>query len=497
MDYRPKHIGPLKDCSRFFSDAVRPVAQNYTTVFVMSEDAIRTFCHKDLLPQGPVGERSLSNASDVISVAIIGAGPYGLSLAAHLRAAGIPHRIFGLPMESWKNNMPPGMLLKSRLRSSDIYDPSRSFTLADFYRETGIALDDLAAPTLETFVAYGEAFQGRLVPNLEAKILQKLERTPSGFLATFDDGQTVTAHHVVLAVGVHPFKYVPDVLADLPDHVVSHSADHGPLDAFKGKEVAVLGSGSSATDQAALLSEKGASVTLIARAPALRFVGPAAERSRLRRRIKYMLSPLYPSSGIGSGWLLKICAEAPWLFHALPEKVRLHIARNALGPKGHDAMKDRVIGKVKIMTGRSIASAKLNGSKLDIALVSQNGTRETLQVDHIIAATGFRIDINKLAFLDEALQADIRTIEGSPILSANYECSVPGLYFIGPASLNSFGPVVRFVLGSLHSSRRHTRHFSRTAASSRITFFPTAPASLPASPEAPTVPETASRVWQT
>jgi thioredoxin reductase len=430
--------------------------------------------------------------SQTTGVVIIGAGPYGLSLAAHLRAAAIPYRIFGKAMDSWKNNMPPGMLLKSRLASSNLYDPSGSLTLERFYRESGIPVDRFAPPTLETFVAYGEAFQARFVPDLEPKVLTKLERTTEGFVAAFDDGDTVVAPKVVCAIGVHPFKYIPDVLRDLPDRVMSHSADHGPLDMFVGKAVAVVGSGSSATDLAALLNESGATATLIARAPSLSFVGPAAQRSMLRRKVKQLLTPLYPSSGIGSGWLLKICADAPWLFHALPEKWRLHIAQNALGPKGHDFMKERVLGKVHVMTGRNLHAAKLDRGKVDLHLAANNGTREVLQVDHVVAATGYRVDIDRLAFVDEALRSAVRTVKGGPVLSSDYESSVAGLYFIGPASLNSFGPVVRFVLGSSHSSRRLTDHFSRTL-SGRQSSFPAKASTLgPA-----TAPDTEVRVWQT
>src|SRR6476469_8508896 len=149
--------------------------------------------------------------SGFAEVAIIGAGPYGLSLAAHLRTAGIPFRIFGRPMDSWTKNMPPGMLLKSRLGSSNLYDPASSFTLERFCDEAGIPSNDLTPPTLETFVAYGEAFQARLVPDVEVKLLSKLEPAREGFSATFDDSEVVVARNVVLAIGVHPFKYVPDV----------------------------------------------------------------------------------------------------------------------------------------------------------------------------------------------------------------------------------------------------------------------------------------------
>src|SRR6185503_7093011 len=108
---------------------------------------------------------------------------------------------------------------------------------------------------------------------------------------------------------------------------------------------------------------------------------PAGQRSLLRRQIKRMLTPLYPSSGIGSGWLLKLCADAPWLFHALPEKWRLYIAHNTLGPKGHDSMRERVIGKVKLMTARRLVSAEFISGKVNLWLGASDGTEEIVRVD--------------------------------------------------------------------------------------------------------------------
>jgi cation diffusion facilitator CzcD-associated flavoprotein CzcO len=105
---------------------------------------------------------------NVIDVAIIGAGPYGLSLAAHLRKRGVEHRIFGRPMQMWQERMPKGMCLKSDGFASSLYDPDDSFTLAHFCRETGLPYQHSGLPIpLETFLSYGLAFQQRLVPQLE------------------------------------------------------------------------------------------------------------------------------------------------------------------------------------------------------------------------------------------------------------------------------------------------------------------------------------------
>jgi hypothetical protein len=100
-------------------------------------------------------------------IAIIGAGPYGLSVAAHLKRKGIPFRIFGRPMDSWLRHMPKGMLLKSDGFASTVSDPEESFTLKHFCAERGIEYADLGTPVkLETFAAFGLAFKDRFLPEL-------------------------------------------------------------------------------------------------------------------------------------------------------------------------------------------------------------------------------------------------------------------------------------------------------------------------------------------
>src|SRR5579864_2918717 len=119
----------------------------------------------------------------MLDTAIIGAGPYGLSVAAHFRRLGIPFRIFGRPMDSWRAHMPKGMLLKSDGFASNIYAPKGGFTLKQFCAERGIKYADDGVPvSRETFTAYGLAFQERLVPELEDKLVTGVEHAPEGFL---------------------------------------------------------------------------------------------------------------------------------------------------------------------------------------------------------------------------------------------------------------------------------------------------------------------------
>src|SRR5215470_4561146 len=142
-------------------------------------------------------------------VAIIGAGPYGLSLAAHLRAARIPHRIFGSPMDSWRNHMPEGMLLKSDGFASSLSDPQSSFTLAHFCAQQGIEYHPTDVPVrLESFIAYGLAFQKRFAPELETKLVTQLDRVSRGFRLQLEDQEELEARFVAVAVGISYFQYV-------------------------------------------------------------------------------------------------------------------------------------------------------------------------------------------------------------------------------------------------------------------------------------------------
>jgi thioredoxin reductase len=388
--------------------------------------------------------------SSQVDVAIIGAGPYGLSLAAHLRAVGVEHRVFGSSMDAWESHMPRGMFLKSYGDSSNLFDPQSSLTLEDFSREKGFSYHPSMLPVkLETFVAYGRAFQERFVPHVEAKRLIMLNISDRGHALSFENAETVIAKHVVLAIGVVPFKFVPPSLSHMPAALVSHSSDFGPLDNLSGREVIVVGSGASALDLAALLSERGAEVTIISPSPQVHFQSPPKAEARLLRRI---YSP--PASGLGGGWLLRICGDAPHLIHLLPDRLRLAILSNTVGPSGGYFIRHQVEGKVPFKLGRSIERADEYGGRIRLRVLGLDGTRETIESDHVVAATGYRVDLRRLGFLSQQYVEQLSMVEQTPILTADFESSVPGLYFVGLAAARSFGPVMRFVVGAIHPSRR-------------------------------------------
>jgi thioredoxin reductase len=383
-------------------------------------------------------------------IAIVGAGPYGLSIAAHLRKRGLSFRIFGPPMDTWISHMPKGMCLKSDGFASDLYDPDSAFTLKKFCAERGIPYADMGLPVkLETFNAYGLAFQDRMVPESENKLVIGLERTSDGFRLQLDNGETCLARHVVLAVGVTHFEYIPENLAHLPAQFLSHSARHRDLTPFKGRNVVVVGGGASALDIAALMHEAGANVELVARRPELKFHSKPTGKPR-----SWWKKLRHPDSGLGPGMRSRFFADAPWAFRYLPENLRVELVKRTLGPSGGYFIRDLVVGKLPLHLGCTIERAEIQGNSVHLHLHVQDGSAKEIVTDHVIAATGYKVNPERLRFLSEELRSAIRTAGGAPILSPAFESSVPGLYFSGLASANSFGPVMRFAFGAGFASRR-------------------------------------------
>jgi thioredoxin reductase len=403
-------------------------------------------------------------SGEAIDVAIIGAGPYGLSIAAHLSARKVAFRIFGTPMSSWRNHMAAGTFLKSFGFASCLYDPDSTFTFAHYCQERGIPYDEVITPVaLENFTAYGMEFQRRFVSNLEETDITSLRRAPEGFVLTTQTGETVLARRVVVAVGITYFGYVPPIFADLPEEFVTHSSKHTHVDQFKGRTVAVIGAGASAADIAGLLHNAGAQTHLIARGGTVHFHEPPGVEPRpLSERI------LRPRSGLGQGWRSRLCSDFPLIFHALPAKLRFQFLQSINGPAPGWFAKDKVVGRVTIHLGTDTKQVNVADNRLNLHLKQTDGTEKDLIVDHVIAATGYKVKLQRLSFIDSNLRGQMAKVDDTPVLSTNFESSVPGLYLVGLASATSFGPLCRFAFGAQYTSDRIARHLAATAQKSRL-----------------------------
>jgi thioredoxin reductase len=347
-------------------------------------------------------------------------------------------------MDTWQRHMPAGMTLKSDGFASNLSDPQGMGTLAAYCAARGIPYHDTDIPVrLDVFTPYALDFQRRFVAGLEDRQVVSVDWSDDGFSIASDDGETLRADAVVVAVGITHFGQVPAELAHLPSALVSHSYAHHDLSAFAGRSVTVIGAGSSAVDIAVLLSEAGARTSLIARRGSLRFSSPRTPGDRGRwQRLRH------PSSGLGPGLRSWLCENVPYLFRFLPGELRLTIVRRHLGPQSRWDMKTRLDAGVAVALGETIELAGEEDGRVRLVLRSADGTRREVLTDHVIAATGYSPDIDRLDFLSDRLRGSILTHSGMPVLSGHFESSVKGLYFVGPAAVNSFGPLMRFMVGA-------------------------------------------------
>ena len=232
--------------------------------------------------------------------------------------------------------------------------------------------------------------------------------------------------------------------------LVSHSSEHRDLSRLAGKRVAVLGAGQSALENAALLVESGADVELFVRGPRVIFGGPPTEVTHQGRG-----TPLKPESPLGPGWSLFAFSHQPGSFRHLPESARLWLVAKVLGPFGAWWLQPRVEGRLPVHLGHRVVSAASDGDGVMLTFATRSGERDMRGFDHVMAATGYRVDVDRLGFLDAGLRQQVARTAGTwPVLGSSFNSSVHGLYFTGLAAAATFGPLMRFVCGTGFAARR-------------------------------------------
>jgi hypothetical protein len=384
-------------------------------------------------------------------VAVIGAGPYGLSAGAHLKANGLGVRVFGEPMDFWADKMPAGMLLRSPRAASSISDPKGAFTLEAY--ETASGLQPAAPLPLETFVNYGLWFRRQLDSALDRRTVARVDRDRLGFRLTLQDGEELRAGRVVIAAGIGPFQRRPAEFANLPGAQVSHCYEGRKFREFSGKRVAVIGAGQSALESAALLRETGAEVEVIAKIEALRWIGGHAWLHHLGP----ISAMLYSKYDVGPAGISRLVAT-PQLVHHIPLKLRDKIRKRAVRPAGSRWLPKR-LAKVKITLGRSVQTASSQRGEVLLKLDDASERR----VDHVLLGTGYDVDISRYSFLSPDLVMSVRQLDGYPALTGGFCSSVPGLHFVGATAARSFGPLLYFVAGTEFASAELAAHVNRNS----------------------------------
>lgn len=391
-------------------------------------------------------------------VAIIGGGPYGLSLASHLAARNVPHRIFGQPMAFWNQIARAGArrYLKSYCFGTNISSPHPGATFADYNGPLG--LETFEPCSIANFAAYGRWFQERHVDWIEPVDVANVSRRGQGYVLTLGNDEAVEASHVVVATGLANFAKMPRALQALPGTVATHSAKVGSFAAFQGLEVAVIGSGQSSLEAAALLHEAGASPRLLIRKPSTLWMSRRSPTPTPWQRIRWPLSAL---GGSPKSWALM---QLPGAFHRLPACGRALLLKNFLPPEGAWWLRERVETIVPAEHDTSVAEARAVGNRVSLRLRGGVGEKEReLLVDRVIAGTGYEVNVERIPFLAPELRSAIARHGAAPRLDASFQSSVPGLHFVGPASSMSFGPVFRFVAGAEYTARTIAAALSRSA----------------------------------
>ncbi len=374
-------------------------------------------------------------------VAVIGAGPYGLSAGVHLKARGMAVRIFGEPMEFWAHKMPEGMLLRSPRVASSLSDPDRAFTLEAY--EAASKKEPCAPLPLDTFVEYGRWFRHQLGSDVDQRTVQRVERDQPGFRLTLQDGTEVRSTSVVIAAGVGPFRKKPAVFQNLSPQQAIHCYEGREVRKFAGKRVAVIGAGQSALESAALLHEAGAHVEVIARQDEFKWIG---QHSWLHH-MGPLSSMLYSSHDVGPLGISRLVAY-PKLVSYIPLGIRDKIRKRAVRAAGSRWLSAR-LANVRLTLARSVLEANTIGDEIALKLDDRSERR----VDHVLLGTGYQVDVSRYDFLPADLTSDIEQFDGYPELASGFRCSVPGLHFIGATAARSFGPLLYFVAGTEFASR--------------------------------------------
>jgi len=388
-----------------------------------------------------------------IDVLVVGAGPYGLSVSAHLRKAGVEHKVMGKTMDSW-HRMPEGMCLRSPARASSLSDPDGVLTLEEFHRDRGVTLGPPVP--LESFIEYGHWFAERAGIEVDSRFITALTTDDGTYAATLDDGEVIRSRRVVLAVGAEPFQLTPPEFQHLPRDQVSHTGEHESFSHFVGKRLIIVGTGQGGVECAALAAESGAEVQVLTRAHAVRWLTRSA-----RLHGSALGSLLYARSDVGPAGLSRVVG-APGLFRVFPSQARVRMTRRCARPAAAAWLVERT-QDIPFRTSHRVRSVTTGAD--GVCIECDNGS--SLYGDHVLLATGYEIDVAKWAFLDPELRARIKTVSGFPVLRRGMMSSVAGLHVVGWPAMWAYGPLMRHVAGAHYAARASTQRLAATKRSRR------------------------------
>jgi cation diffusion facilitator CzcD-associated flavoprotein CzcO len=365
---------------------------------------------------------------------IIGAGPFGLSLAAYAQYLNIDHQILGEPMGFWKDNMPAGMYLRS---ASDWHlDPVNEHTMERYIGSLGKTPADVEPLALDFYLDYCQWFMDQKSIRPRDVRVVRLEKKDGVFLADLEQGGKIKAGRVAIALGFKYFCNIPKSLsAMIPAGRWGHTCDEVDLKKMEGRRCLIVGGRQSAFEWAALLREAGATSVHIVH----RHDTPAFSEADWS-----WVPPLVDGMADNPAWFRRLSEE---------EKKEVDFRLWAEGRlKVEPWLADRVLGKeVQVLPNTELAACK---EQADGSLKATLSNGAVIDVDHIILATGYRVDVSKIPFLvNSSLLSEISTERGYPVLDEHMQTTVPGLFMTSMAAVQDFGPFFAFTVSVRASAR--------------------------------------------
>jgi len=357
---------------------------------------------------------------------VIGAGPFGLAVAAQASHLGIEHLVVGRPMEFWRKSMPAGMYLRS---ACDWHlDPAGIHTIEKFLEERGQTAKDVEPLSLEFYLSYAEWFQKqKRITTLPLQI-ERLEVADDGFTAITAAGDTIHARNVVIAPGFTHFTNIPaELKSRVPAGRFIHTCDFVDFSAARDRRYLIIGGRQSAFEWAALLVEAGARAVYITH----RHDSPAFAEADWS-----WVSPLVDAIGDNPNWFRRLSqAEKDDVNHRLWAEGRLKVEPWLEARLNND--------RVRVLPRTEVVECVENDGELRTTL--SNG--ETITCDQIILATGYKVDITRLPILAAGNILDpLETRNGFPVLDDHFQTSIKGLFITSMPATQDFGPFFGFTI---------------------------------------------------
>lgn len=379
-------------------------------------------------------ERPSSTQTVNTDLLIIGAGPFGLALAAQASHDGIEHVIVGKPMEFWKRNMPQGMFLRS---ACDWHlDPLNVDTIDSFLATQRKTAREVEPLSLDFYLSYVDWFQQRKNIHPVPVYVERLESIDARtFLATTVEGDVINARRVVLAPGFKHFAHAPpELLARLPPGRFQHTSGFVDFCEAKDQRFLIIGGRQSAFEWTALLIEAGAAAVHVShRHPTPAFA--VADWS--------WVNALVDNIAEDPGWFRRMSQpEKDAVNHRLWAEGRLK-----LEPWLEPRIKT---DRVRIWPQTELVSC-IQTENGDLKVVLSND--ETITLDKIVLATGYKVDLARLPIMAGDLLKRIDTRNGFPVLDDHFETSVPGLFITSMPATQDFGPFFGFTISVRTSAR--------------------------------------------